>query len=87
VYPAHVIEDYARFRFGLTDAARVLTGYPHDYVLVPTGSQAYKVTIKDANWSLLYSDSEAALFMRANMKTAGFRPERLARPVAQFHFP
>jgi hypothetical protein len=87
VYPAQVIEDYARFRFGLAGAPRVLTDYPHDYVLVPGGSEAYKVTMKDPDWLLLYSDSQAALFMRARMKTAGFRPERLVGPAKQFHFP
>jgi hypothetical protein len=87
VYPANVIRDYIRFHFGLSGSTRVLTQYRHDYVLVPTSSQAYKVTIEDPNWKLLYRDSQSAVFGHRGLTSAGRPSERFAGSVAQFRFP
>jgi len=87
VYPASVIRDYIRFRFGLTGAAQVLKDYPHDYVLVPPNSKAYSVTITEPNWQLLYRDSQAAVFGHAGLKSAELPSQRFAGPLPQFRFP
>jgi hypothetical protein len=87
VYPTHVIQDYLRFHFGLAGAAQVLKDYPHDYVLVPVGSKAYTVTIKDPAWKLLYRDPQAAVFGHDRLKGVALSSERFEGPVPQFRFP
>jgi hypothetical protein len=70
VYPVRVMRDYVRFGFGLRDAAKVLDGYPHDFVLVPPGSGGYRVASRSAVWKLIYEDPVAALFARADSSAA-----------------
>jgi hypothetical protein len=59
------------FRFDYRDgAARILDAYPHDFVLIPPGFEAYGVILKSARWKLIYRDQDSALFARADSLAA-----------------
>src|SRR6266849_3944635 len=63
VYPFKIIDDYIVLRFDYRDgAARILDAYPHDFVLIPPGFEAYRVILKSARWKLIYRDQDSALF-------------------------
>ena len=71
VYPFKIIDDYIVFRFDYRDgAAKILDAYPHDFVLIPPGFEAYEVTLKSARWKLIYRDQDSALFARADSLAA-----------------
>jgi hypothetical protein len=72
VYPFKIIDDYIVFRFDYRGgAARILDAYPHDFVLIPPGFEAYGVILKSARWKLIYRDQDSALFARADSLAAG----------------
>jgi hypothetical protein len=66
VFPQQVIRDYAVFYFDLPGAVRVLSAYPHDFVLIPPRSPVDHRLEQDPEWKLVYSDQTASLFARAN---------------------
>ncbi|HJU10970.1 MAG TPA: hypothetical protein VJ728_08835, partial [Candidatus Binataceae bacterium] len=53
VYPPSVIEDYLTFRFQPLRMAQVLRAYPHDFILIPAGSEANKSLIRVPGWRLI----------------------------------
>jgi len=72
VYPFKIIDDYIVFRFDYRGgAAKILDAYPHDFVLIPPGFEAYGVILKSARWKLIYRDQDSALFARADSLAAG----------------
>ncbi len=70
VYPMPIIRQYLDFINGVSGGARVLDRYPHDYVLMPTGSVPYETLMARPDWKLIYNDSVAALFARTNSPAA-----------------
>ncbi len=76
VYPAHVINDYLSFYWGLSDANGVMAVYRHDFILIPS-TQKISSLRGSAGWKLIYSDRESALFARADSPAA-----RVGAPVA-----
>ena len=69
-YPMSIIKEYLDFINGVPRGARLIDRYPHDYVLMPTGSVAYKTMIARRDWRPIYRDGVAVLFARANSAAA-----------------
>ncbi len=70
VYPPKVIDEYLDFFAGEPGGARLLDSYPHDYVLMPTGSPADITISARADWRPIYRDPVAVLFAHANSPAA-----------------
>ena len=70
VYPPEVIDEYLDFFAGRPHGARILDDYPHDYVLMPSGSPADATMRSRTDWRPIYRDGVAALFARANSPAA-----------------
>jgi len=70
-YPPAVVSDYMELTHG-GEAAGVhtLAAYPHDFVLVKSGSQAARLMNSAPDWRLIYSDEIAALYARINSAAA-----------------
>ena len=64
-YPPQLQSDYAAIYYAEAGGARVLDAYPNDFVLMPTGSAAYRLMMAQAGWRLIYRDPVSALFARA----------------------
>jgi len=86
VYPSKVIRDYVQFYFGLAGANRVIDSYPHDLVLIPPDSSAWRVMLARKDWRLIYRDPDAGLFARGDFAAARIRgnPEIGKAPPAYF---
>jgi len=69
-YPMSIIKEYIDFIDGAPGGTHLLDRYPHDYVLMPTGSLAYETMLARPDWRLIYRDPVAALFARANSPAA-----------------
>ncbi|MGH7913696.1 MAG: hypothetical protein ACREPW_03460, partial [Candidatus Binataceae bacterium] len=69
-YPMSVIRDYFDFKFDGPRAAAVLDAYPHDYVLMTPASPVRELMERRLDWKLIYSDSDASLFARADSPAA-----------------
>ena len=70
VYPQKVLADYFDFFFEGPRAAAVLNGYPHDFVLIPPTAPIRALMERRPDWKLIYSDSNALLFTRADSPAA-----------------
>jgi len=71
VYPQNVIAGYFDFFFDGPRAAAVLDGYPHGFVLIPPTAPVRALMERRPGWKLIYSDSSALLFARADSPAAG----------------
>ncbi len=86
VYPPRVIEEYLNFSNGRSHGDRVLEAYPHDYVLMPSGTPADLTMRSRPDWRPIYLDSVAALYARADsvaVRTEGV-PIIAAAPPSDF---
>jgi len=81
-----VISDYVHFQDGDHDAPRVLNSYPHDYVLISPDLPAHHLMVDQPGWILVYQDSDAWLFARADSNAAKIPggPIRGAAPSHEF---
>ncbi|MGH7915085.1 MAG: hypothetical protein ACREPW_10620 [Candidatus Binataceae bacterium] len=70
VYPQTVIADYLDFLLVHPNAARILSAYPHDFVLLRTASPGYGFMMAQPGWRIVYRDKIAALFARAGSPAA-----------------
>jgi hypothetical protein len=70
VYPIHIVRRYLRFNFDLDSGTSILDTYPHDFVLISTGSQARHLMKTRRDWKLIYRDSDSLLYARANSSAA-----------------
>ena len=70
VYPQKVLADYFDFFFDRSGAAAVLSGYPHDFVLISQSAPIRTLMERRPDWKLIYSDSNALLFARADLPGA-----------------
>ena len=86
VYPPRVINDDLTFFFDRPGAAAVLRAYPHGFVMIPPRCRAYGLVRHAADWTLIYQDSDAALFARADSAAARFKgaPAMAAEPATQY---
>jgi hypothetical protein len=65
-FPASVQHAYVDFILGGSSrAAAMLKEYPHDFVLIPTGSEQDSFMDHRRGWKLLYRDPAASLFARS----------------------
>lgn len=87
VYPTKVITDYLKFYFGSPQAESVLSGYPHDFVLLPPDSQGYALVSKNPNWKVLYRDPAAVLFARSTSPAARLPGIPITGPKTRGFFP
>jgi hypothetical protein len=67
VYPPSVIDEYLDFFGGAPGDVRLLDRYPHDYVLMPTGSPADLTVSARTDWRPIYRDPVAVLFVRIRL--------------------
>ena len=70
VYPQKVIGDYFDFFFDRPRAAAVLNNYPHDFVMLGPTAPVRALIERRSDWRLIYSDSDALLFARADSPAA-----------------
>ncbi len=70
IYPPAVQREYIEFLRGGAAAARVLAGYPHDFVMVESDSPQYRFMTRQGGWRLIYRDPVAVLFARADSDAA-----------------
>jgi hypothetical protein len=70
VYPYALINRYIGFYFDREGTQALLTAYPHDLVLIPSTSRAYKLMQRQTDWKLIYRDSDSALFARVDSAAA-----------------
>jgi hypothetical protein len=87
VYPEKVIIDYVDFYFNLGHAAEVLKSYPHDFVLIPPTSEAYRLMTKSTAWKLIYRDPGAAVFARSGSSAASMPHMPVVGAAAHAYFP
>ena len=73
VYPQSVIADYLDFFLVRPRAVAVLSGYPHDFVLLRVASPGYSFMMAQPGWRLVYRDKLAALFGRAGLSPEASR--------------
>lgn len=85
-YPMPIIKEYIDFINGAPGSARLIDRYPHDYVLMPTGCDAYKTMMARRDWRLIYRDGVSALFARADSPAAHLPgvPVNAAAPPSYF---
>lgn len=88
VYSITEINDYLLFYFDRPGGSRVLAAYPHDFVLIPPRSAAFRLMINATGWTLVYKDENSALFARAGSPAASIPgvPVTGAKP-ANLYFP
>jgi hypothetical protein len=86
VYSTTEINDYLQFYFDDPGGARVLSAYPHDFVLIPPRAAAFRLMTTAAGWTLIYKDENSALFARAGSPAAGIPgvPVTGAKPANQY---
>jgi hypothetical protein len=65
-----LINQYIGFYFDRGGAQALLTAYPHDFVLIPPNSRAYNLMCRQADWKLIYRDTDSVLFVRADSAAA-----------------
>ncbi len=87
LYPPRVIEDYATFRFAGPESSAVLARYPHDYVLLKPGTPAFNLMMHRSDWILVYRDTHAALFARADSAAAKISGVPVAGQAPADYFP
>src|SRR5205814_2424 len=68
VYPDWLLNEYLAFLYGRTGGERLLDRYSHDFVLAQVGTGAYRLTVGDSRWKLVYHDSISALFARSSAR-------------------
>lgn len=86
-YPRKVQQEYIDFLRGGAGARRVLAAYPHDFILIDTGSPQFHFMMKQKGWRLVYRDPVAALFARAGSaatRIAGVPIVRVTAPPSVF---
>ncbi|MGH7813674.1 MAG: hypothetical protein ACREQI_06685 [Candidatus Binataceae bacterium] len=70
VFPIRTIARYVAFNFDLHGAAKVLSAYPHDYVLISPESKSRKLMETRRDWVLIYHDEDALLYARRGSAAA-----------------
>ena len=64
LYPVEMIGENLVFYKDLPDSISAPLRYPTDFLLMPAGTATLPAIHSDDNWSLLYQDAEASLFVR-----------------------
>lgn len=70
VYPPRIVTEYLDFFNARPGSARVLTAYPHDFVLMRPDAPASGFMMRRGDWKLVYRDRVAMLFARAESPAA-----------------
>ena len=86
VYSVTEINDYLQFYFDRPEGSRVLSVYPHDFVLIPARAAAFRLMTTATGWALIYKDEDSALFARAGSPAASIPgvPVAGAKPPNQY---
>ena len=87
VYPPRIIDEYLDFFAGRPGGVGVLDRYPHDYVLMPTGSPPDLTLSARSDWKQIYRDRVAVLFARANSAAAHFPAVSIDSSAPASNFP
>jgi len=87
VYPPDIIQQYLDFYNNRSRAADVLDHYPHDFVLMPPPSPINDLLRSRTDWKLIYRDSTANLYARANGPGALLPGEPVQGSAGETPFP
>jgi hypothetical protein len=87
LYPPQVMRAYLFFAAGVPRSSRLLDEYPHDFVLIRTGSSSYAMLMKREDWKLIYHDPGAALFARSSAPAARLSGVSISETNASRYFP
>jgi hypothetical protein len=70
VFTDQTIRDYVKLYFDLPGAARVITDYSHDFILLPPAAPIVRKLSETLGWKTVYRDDGATLFARSGPATA-----------------
>ena len=84
IYPPSVLADYLDFVLVRPRAGRVLAGYPHDFVLIPTRTPVCRFMASQSGWRRIYSDETATLFARTGSPAARLDRVAVGRNTGSF---
>jgi hypothetical protein len=87
VYPSRIVTEYLGFFNARPEAARVLTAYPHDFVLMRQDAAACGFMMGRADWKLVYQDRVAMLFARTKSSAAQIPGIPVTGPAPPSYFP
>jgi hypothetical protein len=68
VYQDNVHREYFDFLYGRGNWDIFLKKYPHDIVLLKTGTRTHSLMMNEKNWRVVYSDHISVVFMKNNIK-------------------
>jgi len=87
VYPNSITAEYLEFYMDEAGANRVLDGWPHDFILIPPDSAAWRLMASRGDWKLIYRDPDSALFARADSAAANAADAPVIRKARPGYFP
>jgi hypothetical protein len=87
VYPPRIVNEYLDFFNARPEAARVLTAYPHDFVLMRQDAPACGFMVRRVDWKLVYRDRVAMLFARTKSSAAQIPGIPVTGPAPPSYFP
>jgi len=68
VYQDNLIQEYFNFLYGRDGWNVFLKKYPHDIVLLKTGTRTNSLMMHEKDWQLVYHDHTSVLFMKKSQK-------------------
>jgi hypothetical protein len=69
-YSPRVVSDYVSFIRDRPGADAVLTGYPHDFVLISPDDGAEHLMVRATDWTVIYRDPDCILYARKDSGAA-----------------
>jgi len=67
VYREDVHQEYFDFLYGRETWDVFLKKYPHDVVLLKTGTKTHELMMRQKDWRLIYRDATGVIFMKRNI--------------------
>jgi hypothetical protein len=86
-YPRGVIQDYITLTLGGQGSERVLSSYPHEFILLATIDGASRFLSERPEWVQIYRDRQSALYARANSPAARIPGIPIIGSVSPCYFP
>jgi hypothetical protein len=69
-YPLTVIEDYMIFTLGIEGSERILSSYPHQFLMLAAHDGANAFLARQPAWVMIYRDRQSRLYARADALAA-----------------
>jgi hypothetical protein len=86
LYPMDVVRAFLRFNFDAPGGAKVLDGWPNDFVMIKPSSKAAALMRAQRGWKLIYRDDSTLLYARSSSAAARIAGEPFdgVNPPAMF---